>query len=65
MKKLWRRFIQYGSGFKIEAERDYQSKGTPLVYRLRMYGLIYPEGYELIGEDIEKLLKQAIKDVKK
>jgi hypothetical protein len=65
MKKLWKRFIQYGSGFEIKAERDYQSRGTPLVYHLRMYGFIYPDGYELIGEDLEKLLKQVIKDGKK
>jgi hypothetical protein len=65
MKKLWQQFIQYGSGFRLEAERDYHTKGEPLFYHLKMFGLIYPDGYELVGYSLEKLLKQAIKDGKK
>lgn len=65
MKKLWQEFIKYGSGFELEAERDYQAKGKPLIYHLKMFGLIYPDDYELMGRDLEKLLKQAMKDGKR
>lgn len=64
-KKLWNKFIQYGSGFVIEAERDYKQKGEPLIYHLRCFGLLYPDNFELVGEDLEKLLKEAIKVAEK
>ena len=62
--KLWKEFIQWGSGFKLEAERLYDEKNEPLFYRLTMYGLAYKFD-EIIGEDIEKVLKEAIEKGKK
>lgn len=56
--KLWKQFIEYGSGFDLEMER---AEGNTY-FHLKMYGLCYPEGYELVGEDIEELMEQAIKD---
>lgn len=62
---IWDTFAEYGSGFTLEAERLYDEKGEPLYYRLKMYGLAYPEGYEITGYNISRLLKRAIKDGKK
>ena len=59
---IWQEFIKWGSGFKIEAGRDYKEKGEPLIYHLFMYGLLYDDDYELVGKNLNKLLKTAIKD---
>lgn len=59
---IFKKFIEYGSGFRIEGERVYDKKGEPLIYRLRMSGMIYPNGYEIVGYDLEKLMKQAMRD---
>ena len=40
---LWLEFIQYGSGFFLEGDRDYKAEGAPLVYRLKVFGLHYPD----------------------
>ena len=64
-KEIWQEFIKWRSGFQLEAERDYKKKGWPLYFRLRMFGLYYPDNYELVGKDLNKILKQAIKDRKK
>ena len=58
--ELWLEFIQWGSGFTLEAERDYQSKKEPLFYHLTMNGLFFHND-ELMGENINKLMKEAIK----
>ena len=63
--KLWNEFCDYGSGFELEAERDFKVKTQPLIFHLKMYGLHYKDGYELVGTDLNKLLKQAIKDAQK
>jgi len=63
--ELWEKFTEWGSGFRIEAERDYKIKNEPLVFHLFMYGIHYKEDYEIIGYDLEKLLKQAIRDGEK
>ena len=60
--KLWQEFIKWGSGFNIEAERDYKKKDKPFIYHLFMYGLHYENDYELIGKNLDDLLKTAIKD---
>ena len=57
-------FLEWGSGFNLEAERDYSKKGDPLVYHLNCYGL-YSQHKEYIGKDLEKVLKKAISDYKK
>jgi len=62
MNKTFNKFKEYGSGFRIDGERVYDEKGEPLIYHLFMYGLIYPKGYEIIGYDLEKLMKQAMRD---
>lgn len=61
-KEIWEEFIKWGSGWKLEADRDYKQKGNPFCFHLKMFGLYYPDNYELVGRDLEKLLKQAIKD---
>ena len=65
LDKIWLEFIKYGSGFKFEGERDFDKKGSPYIYHLHMYGLWYPDDYELVGTNLQKLLKQAIKDGEK
>lgn len=60
--KLWEEFILWGSGFTLEGDRDYKQKGSPLIFHLKMYGLWYPDNYELVGKNVETLLMQAIKD---
>lgn len=60
--KFWEEFLGYGSGFEIEGMRDCQKKENPMVFHLRMFGLIYPDGYELVGSDLERLLAQAMRD---
>lgn len=62
MQKLWNKFVKYGSGFVLEADRDYEIKSEPLIYHLHMYGLIYPDNYEIIGYDLKKLLVKAMRD---
>lgn len=62
---LWREFTKYGSGFKLEGERIYDEKGQPVFYHLHMYGLVYPNNYELVGETLTELLQQAIDDGKR
>lgn len=63
--KLWKEFIEWGSGFRIEAERDYKIKGEPLFFHLFMYGIHYKEDYEIMDYNLEKLLKRAIRDGEK
>lgn len=63
--ELWNDFMTYGSGFKLEAERDYDHKDQPLIFHLTMYGLVYPTDYELVGTNLNKLFKKAIVDGKK
>ena len=58
---IWDKFIKYGSSFEIEGEKDNHDSSV-IYYHLRMFGLIYPSGYEIVGKDINKLIKQAIKD---
>ena len=65
MNKTWKQFIDYGSGFEIEGQRDYKAKGEPLIYHLKMFGLIYSKHYELVGKNLNRLLNQAIKDGQK
>lgn len=65
MNETFKEFIKWGSGFTIDAERDYKTKGEPLIYHLFMFGLHYPDKYEIVGRDLEKLMKQAIRDGKK
>ena len=61
-EEVWKEFIDYGSGFKLEAERDYKTKREPVYYHLFMYGLVYPTGYEIVGTNLKKLLLQTMKD---
>lgn len=63
--KLWNKFVTYGSGFVLEADRDYDIKGKPFIYHLQMSGLCYPDNYEIIGYKLEKLMEKAIKDGEK
>lgn len=63
-KKLWNIFTKWGSGFKLEAERDYKDPKESLIYHLFIYGICYPSKYELVGDDIGAMLKQAILDGK-
>ncbi len=63
--KVWKEFIKWGSGFELEAERDYKASNESLIYHLFMYGLCYDDGYEIVGTNLDKLLKQAIEDGKK
>lgn len=65
MKEIWQEFIEWGSGWILEAERDYKKKNNPLCYHLNMFGLHYPDNYELVGYNLQELLKQAIKDGRK
>ncbi len=55
----------YGSGVDIEGERDYKTKGSPLVWHVRMYGLIYPEWYEVVDRSLQKALAQVLADSRK
>jgi hypothetical protein len=63
--EIWSEFIKWGSAFELEAERLYDEPGVPYVFQIHMYGLYYPSQYEIIGKDINKLMRQAIKDGKK
>jgi hypothetical protein len=58
---IWNKFIKYGSGFTLEAERDYKKRGEPLVYHLFLYGLWTDDENEFVGEDLNVLMKEAIK----
>lgn len=62
LAELWPQFTRYGSGWTLEAERDYKAAGSPLIYHLRMFGVVYPDHYELVGDDPPTLLRQAIAD---
>jgi len=64
-KELWQEFIKWGSGFNLEAEREFEERGKPLYFHLKMFGFHYPSNYELTGKNLNKLLKQAIKDGEK
>ena len=63
--KLWEKFLKYGSGFDLEAEREYDKPSQPYFYHLRCYGLAFPTDYELLGFNLDKLLKKAIEDGQK
>ena len=59
--KLWKEFIEWGSGFTLEAERDYKAKGEPLIYHLTMYGLCANDKNEFVSKNINIIMKQVIK----
>lgn len=63
-EKIWKEFTRWGSGFKLEAERDYDMKNKKFIYHLTCYGLFMDEE-ELISMDINQLMQQAIKKAKK
>ena len=63
--ELWAEFITFGSGFNLEAERLYDEEGEPMYYHLSMEGIAYPDGYEIVGYDINELLEKAIEDGKR
>ena len=64
MNKTFQEFIKWGSGWEIEAARDYHDKKQPLWFSLKMHG-IWWKNYEICGDNLEELMKQAIKDGKK
>lgn len=50
---------------EISADRLYDEEGEPLYYHLRVFGLHYPDDYELTGYDLEALMREAIRDCEK
>ena len=62
--ELFKEFTKWGSGFILEAERDYKAKGEPLVYHLTMYGLWADDENEFVSTDINVVMKQATKLLK-
>lgn len=59
-----REFLKWGSGFTLQAERDYRDQKSPYFYELTVYGLYAPdESYK--GLYPIKLMEKAIKDMKK
>ena len=50
---------------EISADRLYDEEGEPLYYHLKMFGLHYPDDYELLGYDLDALMREAIRDCEK
>lgn len=50
----------YGSGMTIERETDYNPRKH--YYHIRMFGLIYPDKYEVVDTSLSKALRQVLKD---
>lgn len=64
--KLWHEFTtKWGSGFTLEAERDYKARDNPLVYHLKMYGLWADDDGEFTSKDINVCMRKAIERLKK
>ena len=55
----------YGSGFNLDADRDYHQKGDPLIFHLRCFGMVFDDNYEGVGKDLNKLVREAVKNAKK
>jgi len=63
--KLFQEFITWGSGFTLEAERDYKRKGRPFIFHLTVYCLwVDNDENEFVSTNINVVMKRAIKLIK-
>jgi hypothetical protein len=62
LPELIKQLGKYGSGMTIERERDYHNNQN--YYHVRMFGLIYPDEYEVVDTSLTKALRKVYKDSK-
>lgn len=60
--EILKRLGEYGSGWQIEAERDYKDKKERMVYHIKAWGIIYPKNYEVVSYKLKAALEQFLAD---